>query len=108
MVTNHFTNVIRKSFVSDYIDILNSFRKCFPAFSYEITDNMPVSDKELPAGMFKEEEYRRLYVSASICDPAPFVVCETERAYHTMCLSNPLSPVLKGGFFQELEDTREK
>ena len=106
-LSNHFTNVIRKSLVQIYIDILDSFKKCFPAFSYEITDNLRVSEAELPIGMFKEEEYRRLYVSVSICDPSPFVVHETERAYHTMCLSNPLSPFLNGGFFPESEDIRE-
>ena len=105
ILTNHFTNVVRASLVTEYIDLLDSFSKCFPAFSYEITDNMKVSEIELPVGMFKEEEYRRLYVSVSIYSPSPFVAHETERAYHTMCLSNPLSPFLKGGFFPESEDS---
>ncbi len=106
-LVGHFTNIIRKSSIPEYVDILDAFSKCFPAFSYEITDEINVLEIEIPVGLFKEEEYRRLFVSASICDLSPFVVAETERAYHTMCLSNPMTPFLKGGFFRDSEDTRE-
>ena len=92
-------NVIMTHLVDDYVAILDAFSKCFPAFSYEITDNMEVSEAELPVAIFTKNGYRKLYVVVEIADLSPYVVQQTEQAYHTMCLSNHLVPSLKHGFY---------
>lgn len=96
-VETHFNNIIANTEVKNYIAILDAFSACFPAFSYEVTDNVPLSESAAPR-FLDCKDYRRLYVSVSICDLSPFVVQEVERAYHTMSRINPLVSFVKQGF----------